>query len=409
MIRAARLAPLGLLALALPSPALAKSSERAAAPKNVMVFVGADDRGAENSALKLGQLVEDALGRYDRYNLTSLREAAGDRVPGEARSALRDAEDALATGKKAYAEGKLEDGETSLRQAIKGFEAAGTGLEKMEPYVEANEYLAAVLQLRHKDDDAKDALAQALAVKPGLKLEGKLGTSPVADLLREVRHEDRETHKGSASLFTTPSGGRVFIDGEVRGYTPMSVDRLPVGKHFVRFERPGFQNAGQVVEITSTDDAVVRGKFVPTKDFASIEDTVPMALKEMESSAAGPASFKIIKHFNLDRAIFAAVRTSGDTLVLDLAMVDGSAHRRIARRRNSFEGDDNKNLERDVNHLVAGLIADADEKAAKTDAKGGDPLDHVSGMEDWDDDKGGGRAPDEDSPRKKKKSKDDDE
>ena len=57
-------------------------------------------------------------------------------------------------------------------------------------------------------DNVKVLIQQALAVKPGFKLDGKLATSPLADLLREVKHDERQTHSGSASLFSTPPGGR---------------------------------------------------------------------------------------------------------------------------------------------------------------------------------------------------------
>ncbi|MBS2030299.1 MAG: PEGA domain-containing protein [Deltaproteobacteria bacterium] len=410
----------GLPALlwALPQAGLAKGSSESKSPpaasRTVMVFVGADDKGAESSALRLGAMVEDALGRFDKYNFTPLRDAAGERVPADARAALHTAEDDLSAGKKNFIDGKLEDAEASLKSAIKGFEAGAAGLEKPDEYCDAWAYLGAVYQLKHKDDDAKDNLAQALAVEPGYKLDAKLGASPVADLMRQVRRESGEGHKGSISLFSTPAGGRAYLDGELKGFAPLSVDRIPVGRHLVRFERPGYMNVGQVVEIASTDESAVKAHFQATKDFSDVEDQVGQALKEVDSSSCGPSTFRLLKHYTLDRAIFANVRTTGDNLVLDLALVDAAAKKRVAHRRNSFEGEDPQNLTREVNKLVAGLIADAEDRPKDPKASASkDPLDKVDGMEDWDEDKGNSRGSggdDDDSPKKKKKkSSNDDE
>ena len=199
----------------------------------------------------------------------------------------------------------------------------------------------------------------------------------------------------------------------MKGFAPLSVDRLPVGRHLVRFERPGYMNVGQVIEVTSTDDTPVKAHFQATKDFADVEDQVGQALKEVDSTSCGPSTFRLLKHYTLDRAIFANVRTTGDNLVLDLALVDSAAKKRVAHRRNSFEGEDPGNLTREVNKLVAGLIADAEDRPKDGNAKASkDPLDGVDGMEDWGDEKGSSRnnsGDDDDAPKKKKKHSSDDE
>ena len=174
-------------------------------------------------------------------------------------------------------------------------------------------------------------------------------------------------------------------------------------------EAKGVKAFGQVVDITSTDDTPVKAHFQATKDYADVEDQLGQALKEVEATACGQATFRLIKHYNLDRAIFANVRTSGDNLVLDLALVDLPSHKRVAHRKNSFEGEDPQNLSREVNRLVAGLLADADDRPKASSGGSKDPLDSIDGMEGWDEDKGGSRSSsdDDDRPKKKKKAAED--
>lgn len=83
-------------------------------------------------------------------------------------------------------------------------------------------------------------------------------------------------------------------------------------------------------------------------------------------------------------------------------------------KRNSFEGEAPNNLSREVAHMVGQFLSDADEVPRPTRSSGHkDPLDSVSGEEEWDEDKPSssskrrGNDDDDDQPKKKAKSSDD--
>jgi tetratricopeptide (TPR) repeat protein len=178
-----------LAASALPALALAKGSPPAAQSQSrVMVFVGAEDRGAEGGALKLGALVEEAVGRNEKQKLVSLADAAGERLSSEVRAAQRASEDDLTSGKKLLQEGKLDEAEAALHSSIKNAEVAAAAFGKIDDFAEAHAALAAVLHLKHRDDDAKDALIEALVLEPTYRPDAKLG-GPLAELFRTVRRE----------------------------------------------------------------------------------------------------------------------------------------------------------------------------------------------------------------------------
>jgi serine/threonine protein kinase len=46
---------------------------------------------------------------------------------------------------------------------------------------------------------------------------------------------------GEISIESAPAGASVSLDGESRGITPLDVSDLPLGKHTVRIEKPGFE------------------------------------------------------------------------------------------------------------------------------------------------------------------------
>ncbi len=382
--------------------------------RSVMVFVVAEDKGAESSTGKLATLTSEAVARNAGYEVVDLRDAAGDAVPPDIRAIRKAADADLEAGKKAFDDGTLEPAEEKFRSAIKQYESCAPALEKVENYVEAHMYLAASLQLRNKQEDAKDEVIDALAIRPNYKPAGKLAGGAFADLLRAAKKENGEVHRGSASFTTVPPGGKVFIDGEFKGFSPLSVDHLAVGKHVFVFERAGYYNGGSVADVTSVDDLELKGRFNPTKDYADIEDSVGAMGQELDSATAGPNTWKVLSRFKVDRALIVNLRTSGDTLVIDLALVDANGKKRLAKRRTSFEGEEYGAVSHEVTRLVNGVLSDAEalEKGGgKKKATTRDPLDGVSGEEDWDDEKSDKMSTspgNDDKPKKGKKDSSDD-
>src|SRR5206468_1986046 len=133
-----RLTPLLPAALLWAAPSLAHAA------RSVMVFVVAEDKGAESATSKLSALVQEAVGHNSNYELVDLRDATGEVVPGEVRAARKAADADLEAGKKAFTEGTLDAAEEKLRSAVKGHEGAAAALEKVDGYVEAHAYLAAL-------------------------------------------------------------------------------------------------------------------------------------------------------------------------------------------------------------------------------------------------------------------------
>jgi hypothetical protein len=55
---------------------------------------------------------------------------------------------------------------------------------------------------------------------------------------------------GNLLVRTTPDGATVFIDGDRRGVTPLTVQKLPLGTRRVRVQRDGFTTEERQVALT---------------------------------------------------------------------------------------------------------------------------------------------------------------
>ena len=54
---------------------------------------------------------------------------------------------------------------------------------------------------------------------------------------------------GSLSIKSFPWNARILLDGEMKGYTPLLIQNLPVGSHALEIEKPGYQTATKTVQV----------------------------------------------------------------------------------------------------------------------------------------------------------------
>ena len=69
---------------------------------------------------------------------------------------------------------------------------------------------------------------------------------------------------GTLSVVSEPPGVTVYVDGQVRGETPLDVDGLPAGDHRVKLVKPGYLENSRVVTLRTDRAVTVEVKLTPT-------------------------------------------------------------------------------------------------------------------------------------------------
>ena len=209
--------------------------------------------------------------------------------------------------------------------------------------------------------------------------------------------------RGNISVKTKPAGARVYLDGDFQGYTPYTMATLPVGKHLVRVERPGFRPYGELVELAPEQELEVETEMRPSQSYRSYDALLDKVAAEVARDRPGPALAALGKSLGLDRALVGVVKEIDEqhTTELLLGLYDLHSGRKLSFRKLTFQGDEFGQLKSEVRRVVTGLInSSGNEKQAKSS----DPLDGKSGMEDWGGEDQSAQHPDK--PRPKKGSKD---
>ncbi|MEW5741828.1 MAG: PEGA domain-containing protein [Myxococcota bacterium] len=390
---------LALVTLALASVALGAPPPRT---KRISALVIPMDKGAEQSTLRLEEYMNAALGEYQGFELKTSDDLFGVATDEDAAASLKRAEQGFAESKASFDSRNYEDAERKLRATIKEYGKAVAAMKSCGSLCDAVAMYAASLQARGEAEEAKIAILDLLALGPSHELDRKRYPQNFLSLKAQVATGRNAQLRGNFTVKSKPAGARVYLNGEFQGYTPFTLQTLPVGKHLVRVERPGFRQFGAMIEVTP-EDQELNHELIATSGYQAYDGLMDRLAGEAMKDKGGSTMSSVATSLKLDRAIVGVVREleAGGQSELILGYFDLKTGKRLAVKKATFQGDEYGQLKGEVGRMVTHLINTGDSGGGEKVSRSGDPLDGHHGTEDWSgEDKGGKNT-------KKKKSAND--
>ncbi|QDE67631.1 PEGA domain-containing protein [Myxococcus xanthus] len=379
-------------------PALALAAPPQA--RRVSTLLVPMDPASEASSVQMEGYMNDALTHFAGMTVRKSEELFGMPEDPEARASLERGRKGYSESLSAFDKKDYEEAERKVRATLKELQGAAGAMRGCSPLCDALALYAAVLHLRGEVEEAKLALIDLIALSPTHELSPKRFTREFLALRVQVATSRTSQLRGTATVNSRPAGARVYVDGEVVGYTPVTLPALPIGKHLLRLERPGFRQYGQLMEV-ATDDAEVTAKLVPTSAYKAYDaqlDRVAGEVNRAGEKASGVAA--MAQSLGLERVMVGTLRANGEGTDLTLGYYDARTGQRLAGRRMAVQGDEFGQLKQEMERVVNHLVNSIGEKVTKSR----DPLDNRGGMEDWSSEDRGGRGKAQD---KKSKPSDD--
>ncbi|ATB27390.1 PEGA domain-containing protein [Melittangium boletus] len=400
-MKALALLLLPTLALAAPPP------PQKTGPLRIGSLLVPMDPTAEASGPKMENYMNEALAQFQGYSVRKPEELLGLPRDSEAEASLKRGQQGYLESLEAFQKKDFEDAERKLRATLKELRLAPAAMtSSCNPLCDATALYAAVMHQRGDVEEAKLALLDLMALNPTHELDTKRYSREFINLRVQVATGLNAALRGEAMVKSRPAGARVFIDNEFKGYTPMTVPTLAVGKHLLRLERPGFQVAGQLLEV-SPDDIETTIALQPTENYKGYDarlDSVSNEVLRPDKSSNNQAVASLGKALGLERGLVGTLRDLPDsgTTELVLGLYDMGTGKRLGVKRVMLQGDEFGQLKSELHRLVNHLLNASDGGAEKR-VKSSDPLENAHGMDEWNaEDQGGKRRQQE-----KKKNKGD--
>lgn len=358
--------------------------------KRVATLVIPMDKDTEQMALRIESYSNEALGEYAGFILRSSDELFGVPPDDEAAASLKRAETGFKESKAAFDDRNYEDAERKLHATIKEYGKAAAAMKACGNLCETVAMYAATLQARGDAEEAKIAILDLLSLAPTYELDRKRYPQNFLTLKAQVAASRNAQLRGNVVVKTRPAGARVFLDGKLEGYSPITLQTLPIGKHLVRVERPGFRQFGAIVEATPEDQELAP-ELTATSGYKAFDALMDRLAGEALKDKGGSTMTSVSNSLKLDRAVICVLKESesGESTEMTMAYFDLKAGKRMALKRASFQGDEFGQLKDEVARMVNHLLnsGEGESKVSRT----GDPLEGKAGTEDWSGDDRGGR------------------
>lgn len=389
-----------LALILLPTVALAAAP---GGPRRISSLLVPMDATAEASGPKMESYMNEALGAFQGYAVRKPEELFGLPEDTEAQASLKRGEVGYKESLAAFEKKEYEDAERKIRATLKELQKASAAMTtSCNPLCDATALYAAVMLQRGDTEEAKLALLDLMALNPMYELDTKRFSRELIALRVQVATGVNAALRGGLTVKSRPAGARVYIDGEFKGYTPVTVPTLAVGKHLMRLERPGFQQHGQFVEV-SPDDGEVSAELQPTDSYKAYDAKLDAVATEVSrGNGASQTVAGLGRALGLERGLVGTVRDLPDnnTTELVLSLFDMTTGKRMGTKRAVLQGDEFGQLKSEMTRLVNHLLNNAD-GGAEQKVKSSDPLENSHGMDEWNgEDRGGKRRSQEKKSKK---------
>lgn len=370
------------LALAAPPPT----------PRRIAVLLVPMDKGAEAMSVRVESFMNEALKEYAGLSIKTSDDLFGTPDDDEAAASLKKAETGFNESKAAFEKRDYEDAERKLRATIKEFGKSAAAMKSCAHLCDSIAMYAAVLQTRGDVEEAKIATLDLIALAPTFEIDRKKFPQDYLALRAQVATSRNAQLRGNLAVKTRPAGARIFLDGVEQAHTPTTLQTLPIGKHLLRIERPGFKQYGAIVEVTP-EDGEVTADLVPTPGYKAYDGLLDKLAGEAKTDKGGTTMASIAKTLNLDRGLVVVLKEVNESggIEMTTSLFDLKGGKRLAAKRSNFQGDEYGQLKSEVGRAVNQVMNQAEGGGEKV-VKSSDPLDSRHGMDDWNEtDRGGNR------------------
>lgn len=380
---------------ALPALLCAVATVALAAPppteRRIAALVIPMDKGAESQVLRLEGFINEALHEYQGFVVKSSDDLFGVVPDDDAAASLKRAQTGFTESKADFDNRQYEPAERKLRATLKEFDKAVAALKGCGNLCEAWAMYGAVLQARGDVEEAKLAILNLIALAPTFELDKKRFPQDFLSLKAQVAMSRNAQLRGNIVVKTKPAGARVFLNGEFQGFSPLTLQTLPIGKTMVRVEKPGFRVAGGMMEVTP-DDVEFTPELISTPGFKAFDALMDRLAAEAIKDKGGSTMGSVAKTLGLDRGLITVVKEleSGGSEVT-IGYFDLKGGKRLAIKRATMQGDEFGQMKGEIQRMVTWVVNNGDGGGEKM-SRSSDPLDNKGGTEDWNSEDRGGRT-----------------
>lgn len=277
--------------------------------KKVALFVLPKTKAAAGDAKVLQSVLRADLGR-----MVGIRPVSGSGEPPMSLAQL--VVPSIETGFKAL-------NESQVPAALDAFEKAYKDVTQYRGPVDRR-LLARILKglgsariMSNNGEGGDEALDAGLNVWPNQQLSEYSWTADLRAAFNELQGRKAGQAPGSLEIEVDPEGAAIRVDGELKGFAPVTVSDLSAGRHWVEAQLDGYRWSGMFVEVPAGESAIHALELEPTAA-QQVFDAQAKALEKgvPKGAVSGPMA-DLQRTLGADIIIVLSVGTNGQSYNFD--------------------------------------------------------------------------------------------
>lgn len=331
-------------------------SDAAVAEKLASVVRGVG-AGSDKAAGHVAHQMRRGFQADGRYDVVDLEYSLGNPTREEAHHVLLAAEELTQKGRRAYEVLDLEPAIEYLTTALDKYEQRAALVTDISTVTELLMLLGATHILRGEERTGARWLARAIAVDPAVEPDPRIFNPGMRQIFHEAAARLADRPLGTVSVTSAPSYAEVFLDGRFVGVTPVAVDDVPEGRHFLRLAKQGYRSHGRVIDVNGKVEAVDTISLVPTDNFEELQALVEAATPLLSGKQAGDSVGEVPKQLGqlleADELMMTEVRLDGEQVHVLAVLVDVGEARVVESASQTFSYDSRpETYEREITDLL---------------------------------------------------------
>lgn len=246
------------------APTVAAAALAPAPAAGVLAVALADTPQMAEWAANLGPKLTEALARRLPAKATHLEAALDPEV--DARRARRRAEARadILEGLEAFEALDLERASAVLQDAVEGLLSELSGLDGTERSALARGVfaLAATTLFEGDTERADQQLVALAALEPGFQPDAGRYPSNVRQRFERLRGRMATHNTGGLAITSLPAGAEVYVDGGLRGRTPLTLNGIAEGSHALTLQHPAHAPEGRLITVQANEVLPVQVQLV---------------------------------------------------------------------------------------------------------------------------------------------------
>lgn len=321
----------GLACFAAPQLASAQTATK----KKVAVFVVPASKSAAAEAAAMQTLIRRQLDL-----IASVRQITGS--PEPAMSFEQTVGPQLEQGFRLLNDKKGPEAEAIFDGVIK-VSKSYTGSLDRRTMARAFKGLGVARALQGKLTAAREMIRASMNVWPDQTPSGYAWSLEVRDTFTEVETRLAEEQKGSLSVETEPPGAVVMVDGDVKGFTPITIEELNPGLHVIQVQSDGFERSSSLVKVNAGEEMAEAFALKPIAQKAAWDTAFKKMSGKPRSKTVAKRHLPALKSILAADGILFLGLKSRDGYVFDGFYINESGA--LLKRRETVSGDVNAILD----------------------------------------------------------------